>query len=126
MSASQAISASKRKAQRDALFLSSTLRVEGVSKPGTVRVRNLSDGGMMVDGNVGFEIGRRVEAELRGIGTVQGHVAWTESGRAGIAFDEPIDPKLTRHGVALPEQHRLGVIKAPKIVERRPGLRIRD
>ncbi len=116
--------ASKRKDERSSLFLTAAIAVEGARAPVSVRVRNLSEGGMMVDGHVKLVCGARIEAELRGIGTVGGRIAWVEAGRAGVAFDEPVDPKLARAGAALPAEHK--IVKAPPIYDRRPGLRARD
>ena len=113
----------ERKAQRDSLFLSAVLRVEGVSTPVTVRVRNLSNGGMMVDGHALFARGQAVDAELRGIGSVSGMIAWVEAGRAGVSFDDAIDPKLAR--TPLSSGHDAQILKAPKIYDRRPGLKAR-
>lgn len=88
--------AGKRHAKRDSLFLSATLTVDGLRKPVTVRVRNLSPGGMMVDGSAGFTVGARVSTELRGIGEIEGVVAWTKPGRVGITFDADVDPRHAR------------------------------
>jgi hypothetical protein len=112
----------KRQAQRESLFLSATLRVQGLAGPITVRVRNLSNGGMMVDGNAQLTPGQLVETELRGIGPITGMIAWVEAGRAGVAFDDMVDPKMARAPVATPDP---AIIKAPKIYDRRPGLKPR-
>jgi hypothetical protein len=113
----------KRQAQRDSLFLSATLRVQGLAAPITVRVRNLSNGGMMVDGNMMLVPGQSVEADLRGIGPITGMVAWVEAGRAGVAFDDMVDPKKARFPTATPDP---AIMKAPKIHDRRPGLKPRS
>ncbi len=75
------------------------LRLAGVSAGRQVRVRNLSAGGMMADYPEGLDRDARVEADIRGIGWVPGHVAWSTSGRIGIAFDRQIDPLLARKPV---------------------------
>jgi hypothetical protein len=82
--------------QRDSLFLSCEITVTGARKPATVRVRNLSPGGMMVDGHQVFYEGARISTDIRGIGEIDGRVAWVTSERVGIAFDLPVDPKLAR------------------------------
>ncbi|WP_293883792.1 PilZ domain-containing protein [Sphingomonas sp.] len=108
---------------RDSLFLSATLRVEGQATPITVRVRNLSNGGMMVDSNAILSPGQTVRTDLRGIGPVTGTVAWVEAGRAGVAFDDMVDPKMARYQ-GNPDAVA-AVTPAPQIDERRPGLKPR-
>ncbi|CAN5261800.1 hypothetical protein BH09PSE3_BH09PSE3_05770 [soil metagenome] len=113
----------KRQAQRDSLFLSATIKVQGLATPITVRVRNLSNGGMMIDGNARLVPGQSVETDLRGIGPVSGIVAWVEAGRAGVAFDDMVDPKLARYQVGTAQDP--AITKAPVIYDRRPGLKPR-
>jgi hypothetical protein len=97
----QASVRSRRNASRDSLFLSATIRKVGESADGLkpVRVRNLSAIGLMADHNDRSAPGDKVIVSLRGIGSVDGTVAWVRSGRIGIAFDEQIDPKLARKPV---------------------------
>jgi hypothetical protein len=44
--------------------------------------------------------GAPLAAHLRHVGWVEGVVAWVQDNRFGIAFAEPIDPKLVREPVA--------------------------
>ena len=85
-----------RSVSRDSLFLLATLRLEGEQKPHRVRVRNLSDGGMMAEGSLLVQRGLRLEIELRGVGSVGGSVAWVQDKRFGIAFDRDIDAQVAR------------------------------
>ncbi|MFX8856533.1 hypothetical protein ABTM81_20250, partial [Acinetobacter baumannii] len=48
------------------------------------------------EGNVKVSRGTVIEINLRNIGWVDGTVAWIQDNRFGIAFAEPIDPKLVR------------------------------
>ena len=80
-----------RSVSRDSLFLLANVRVEQKGEQARVRVRNLSDGGMMGEGVVQISRGNRVEVELRNIGTVMGTVAWVQDQRFGVAFDEEIN-----------------------------------
>ena len=115
--------AKKRQAARDSLFLSTDVTVAGARKPVTVRVRNLSPGGMMIDSNAIFHEGVTISADLRGIGAVSGKIAWIMEERAGVAFDEEIDPKEARAPVAA---MRPTVLFTPQLDRsRRPGLKIR-
>ena len=85
-----------RSVSRDSLFQLANVRVEQGSDEQRVRVRNLSDGGMMGEGPLKVQRGNRVEIELRNIGKIQGNVAWVQDQRFGIAFDDEIDSNLAR------------------------------
>jgi hypothetical protein len=113
----------KRQAERDSLFLTATMKVHGLAAPVTVRVRNLSNGGMMIDGNGMMMPGQAIETELRGIGPVTGVIAWVEAGRAGVAFDEQVDPKMAR---SQPAPIHPRILKIPLASPRRPGLKSDD
>ena len=85
-----------RSVSRDSLFLLANVRVEQASDQYRVRVRNLSDGGMMGEGTMRVQRGNRVEVELRNIGKINGSVAWVQDQRFGIAFDEEVDSQRAR------------------------------
>lgn len=86
----------QRSRSRDSLFLMAKLQFAGETAVREVRVRNLSEGGLMVDCPRVKEPGTGVKLDLRGIGAVAGRVAWCTEGRIGIALDSPIDPKKAR------------------------------
>lgn len=85
-----------RTVSRDSLFQLASIRVEQDEEVHKVRVRNLSDGGMMGEGNLRVKRGNRLKIELRNVGKVDGSVAWVQDNRFGIAFDEEIDSHLAR------------------------------
>lgn len=85
-----------RQVDRDSLFLLARLRVDGDETVHRVKMRNLSAGGMMAEGDVKVMRGSRVAVELRNIGWVDGSVAWKQDSRFGIAFMDEIDPKQVR------------------------------
>lgn len=87
-----------RQSPRDSLLLTAPLAIDGV-EVGVVRVRNLSAGGMMAEYPKALATGTPVSTQLRGIGWVEGRVAWYTDGRAGIAFDTVIDPMAARKPV---------------------------
>jgi len=116
---------SKRRGSRSSLFLTANIVIEGLAAPVTVRVRNLSEGGMMIDGHLKLVRGMPIIVDLRGIGMIEGRVAWTEAGRAGVAFAIQIDPKLARAPAPAGMAADVSIQKAPKIYDRRPGLRPR-
>lgn len=89
---------SQRSASRDSLLLSAQLRIGGEPET-TVRVRNLSAGGLMAEYAEPVAIGTLLEVDVRGVGWVAGRIAWTAEGRVGIAFDREIDPMAARKPV---------------------------
>ena len=91
--------ASQRKRSRDSLFLMAQLRLGESSAVYEVRVRNLSEGGLMVELDKVVDVGTPVELDVRGVGEIAGKVAWCTQGRLGVALDTPIDPKKARKPV---------------------------
>lgn len=85
-----------RQVNRDSLFLLAQLRVDGQDAVYRVKVRNLSAGGMMAEGDARVMRGSLVMVELRNIGWVEGSVAWKQDSRFGIAFVDEIDPVVVR------------------------------
>lgn len=88
-----------RGAPRDSLFLLTVLTSPAGVNLGRARVRNLSSTGLMADCERAFNKGDRVVMNLRGVGDVQGSIAWVKGDRVGIAFDDTIDPQLARKPV---------------------------
>lgn len=89
-----------RDLKRDSLFLMADIRIAGSEQTERVKVRNLSDRGIMVQGMLIGEVGQRVTVGLKKIGEVGGMIAWNQSARIGIAFDEPIDSSKARTNLA--------------------------
>ena len=89
-----------RQIARDSLFVMADMRLDGVGGEFRIKVRNLSSGGMMGEGEVRVQRGALVLIDVRNIGWVEGTVAWVQDSRIGIAFREEIDPKLARAPVA--------------------------
>jgi hypothetical protein len=85
-----------RQVNRDSLFLLAQVRVDGQDEVTRVKVRNLSAGGMMAEGDSRVVRGALVAVELRNIGWVEGSVAWKQDNRFGIAFVDEIDPAVVR------------------------------
>ncbi|WP_240504348.1 PilZ domain-containing protein [Tsuneonella mangrovi] len=85
---------------RDSLLLTAEVRLEGEGDPVRVKVRNLSAGGMMGEGDLKVARGSRVVVALRNVGEIEGNVAWVQGNRFGIAFNVEIDPKAPRTAVA--------------------------
>jgi hypothetical protein len=91
--------AAQRIDTRDSLLLVARFRIAGSSETVQVRVRNLSAGGLMADVPKPIDIGTMVEVEVRGVGWINGRIAWVAAGRAGVAFDHLIDPQAARKPV---------------------------
>lgn len=92
-----------RQITRDSLFVMAELRLDGVEGEHKVRVRNLSAGGLMVEGQPAAVRGQLAWVNVRNIGWVEGSIAWVEGARCGVAFREEIDPKVARAPVAAGE-----------------------
>lgn len=105
-----------RQVNRDSLFLLANVRLVGDSTAHRVKVRNLSAGGMMAEGDVKVTRGTLLEVELRNIGWISGSVAWKQDDRFGIAFIDEIDPKLVRAPAGEPGE------QAPPRFTRTPGV----
>jgi len=105
-----------RHVPRDSLFLLASLRLDGDAAEHRVKVRNLSAGGMMAEGDVRVERGARVSVDLRNVGWVDGTVAWVQDKRFGIAFSEEIDASRVRAQVAPADPGTPGFTKPASIM----------
>lgn len=85
-----------RQIARDSLFVMAELRLDGVEGEQRVRVRNLSSGGLMAEGEFRAQRGQLVWINVRNVGWVEGSVAWVQDSRFGVAFREEIDPLVAR------------------------------
>ncbi|MBR2174174.1 PilZ domain-containing protein [Sphingopyxis sp.] len=117
-SVDEEVAALSRGADRDSLFLQAGLILPGSPDPVTVRVRNLSPGGMLAEANVKVAQGTAVEVDLRNVGPVAGRVIWVGEGKFGIAFDRQVDPQAVRRQVVSesdlpPHLRRTGLEKGP-------------
>jgi len=88
-----------RKHDRDSLFLVAELRLERDGAPYGVKLRNISDAGLMAEGSMRVSRGQPVFVELHNIGMVAGTVAWAAGNRCGIAFEQTIDAAAVRYPV---------------------------
>ncbi len=112
------VAALSRAADRDSLFMQAELTIAGRPERVTVRVRNLSPGGMLAEAKLAVQPGAAVEVELRNVGAVAGRVIWVGEGKFGIAFDRLVDPQAVRRQVVSgsdlpPHLRRTGPIGGP-------------
>ena len=83
-----------RSIARDSLLLFANLWLENDPARYQVKVRNLSDGGMMGEGGPRVVRGTRLTVELGKAGAVRGCVAWVQNERFGVAFDDSINASM--------------------------------
>lgn len=105
-----------RRARRSHVFLTATL--EGVGSTLSVKLRNLSSEGALVEGTELPIEGSQVVFHRNEL-TAHGRVVWTAGNHAGIAFDEELKPEEVLRNVPQPR---------PSIRPefRRPGLACRE
>ena len=77
--------------QRHSIMMHATLSC-GDGGAASARVRNISRGGMMAECRFRGAQGDRILISMRGLGELEGSVAWARHNRIGVTFDEPIDP----------------------------------
>ena len=117
-SVDEEVAALSRGAYRDSLFMQAGLILPGHTDSVTVRVRNLSPGGMLAEAKVQVAQGAAVEVDLRNVGRVAGRIIWAGEGKFGIAFDRSVDPQAVRRQVVSesdlpPHLRRTGLEKGP-------------
>ena len=71
--------------------LTAQAAVAGSDRLHAIRVRNLSSGGMMGEGDIAVDRGSQLKLIMPNIGTVSGTVAWIQDDRFGVAFADDID-----------------------------------
>lgn len=80
-----------RSRSRESLFIFAEVQVGQREYRYRVRVRNLSSNGMMGAGNLRIERGMQLTVFLEGEDPIEGHVAWVQGDRFGVAFAEEVD-----------------------------------
>ena len=107
----------QRQVLRDSLFVLARLVIDGRQDEVQVRVRNLSNGGLMAEGPVKVVSGTPVKVDIRNIGWVSGAVAWVQDNRFGIGFNQEIDARLAR----APDGASAGAWEPPASVKVKQG-----
>lgn len=113
-----------RKHERDSLFLMADLRLHADGAPFRVKLRNISDSGLLAEGSLRAVRGQKVSIALANIGTVDGTVAWAAGDRCGIAFDTMIDASQVRFPVAEVDLPDAPEKSAPKAAARPAKVRV--
>lgn len=86
----------QRNIARDSLFVLAQIRIIGRDGEHRIKIRNLSAGGLMAEGDLRVVRGTPVAIDVRNIGWVEGTVAWVADNRFGVAFTTEIDPLAVR------------------------------
>jgi hypothetical protein len=113
----------ERNRRRDSIFLGGAIWFGAGAERHSVRIRNISNTGMMVDFPQSRVKGSPVIAEIKNVGEVAGRVAWYHDGRMGVVFDDEIEADAARIKPAVPPA--APTFSKPYIPSRRPGLAIR-
>lgn len=102
--------------RRDGDRFRTVWRIAKVTRDGDAglwRVRNMSDGGMMLAVDVPVAVGERLEIALSETIVIQGRVAWSREGRCGVAFDAAVDGTDVLKQLAAEQQS--GDYRAPRL-----------
>ncbi|MBO9713477.1 PilZ domain-containing protein [Sphingomonas sp.] len=81
-----------------------TLLLGRLVRPGHVdtpcRIRNMSATGMLIEVRTALRENDRITVEVRGACPLNGRIAWTNDGRAGVQFDDMIDVEGLLHSIS--------------------------
>jgi hypothetical protein len=92
--------------------MSATVEFDGASAK--AKLRNLSKEGALVEGDGLPAIGQMVKFH-KGDLHLSGIVAWRAGNRAGIAFDQPLDPDSVLRHVAVPRPKTATEHRRPRL-----------
>ncbi|MBV2149173.1 PilZ domain-containing protein [Sphingobium sp. AS12] len=84
------------RAQRASVMLGAMIEYGNGKEPTKHRVRDISAGGIRIDGAHEMQAGTEVTVSIGLLQAIAGSVKWTRQGLAGIAFNEMIDPSEAR------------------------------
>ena len=104
-----------RRSRRSPVFLTATIEVAGVAQ--SVKLRNLSEEGVLVEGDCLPEEGATTWFERKDL-RVKSRIAWVQGRYAGVAFDQRLKTEDVLRHVPRPRPRA-------KLDFRRPGLACR-
>lgn len=105
-----------RRTRRSQVLMEASIEADGTTA--TVKLRNLSTEGALVEGDLLPSVGCRILFRKKEL-SLTGQVAWATGGRAGIAFDSPLEPEAVLRHVPSPRTRA-------KLDFRRPRLKACD
>jgi hypothetical protein len=79
--------------KRYSVVLRAELEADGGAKAVSVRVVNISAGGLMAVVPSGTDISGQVTIAIHHLDTLAGTIVWARDGRVGVKFDEAVDPE---------------------------------
>jgi hypothetical protein len=79
---------------RTGMLVTAGLRIGDADDVQQVRIRNLSEQGLMAEVGFPLAMGTPLVIDLPGVGEVNGTVAWSTDGRIGVALGRAIDIAL--------------------------------
>jgi hypothetical protein len=90
------------RSERHSVMLSATIEQFGAPGISTKhRVRDLSTGGVRIDGAADFRPGATVLVTVGALESVGATVVWVKDGWAGLKFAQPVDPDQARAKAAI-------------------------
>ena len=110
----------RRQVMRESLDILADVRIDGIPGAQRIGLRNVSAGGLMADGLVHSRRGQLVWIDLRGLGWVEGTIAWVQGNRCGVAFHKAMDPAEFRRLLPDVESRArlpLPLLQQPEIAE---------
>ena len=120
---SQTAARQNRNARRAPVLLTATIHVSG--SPTSVRLRNLSSQGALIEGDTLPEPGS-VTRFLRNELDLKSTVVWVQGSFAGLVFDHPLEEKKVLRPIAAPAERVTKVVKRPGLACRPLTQRERD
>ena len=78
--------------RRYAVVLNAQIIGDSLQDPVSIRICNISAGGLMAVVPPHVTVGGYIEVVIRHVGKLFGHIVWARKDRIGIKFDQEIDP----------------------------------
>lgn len=92
-----------RRFARESVYLLSEVSGGSSSTPHPIKLRNLSEAGLMMTCQNAMSVGDTGIFRLGEAGEVAGTVIWAEGGRFGVALDQTIEPQRLHQRLYHPE-----------------------
>ena len=104
------------RSHRHSVMLSATIEQFGAPGDSTKhRVRDLSTGGVRIDGAADFRRGATVLVTVGALESVGATVVWVKDGWAGLKFTQLVDPDQARAKAAIAPPGAAALIRKPAV-----------
>ena len=117
----ESVAVKNRGSDRQSIFMIGYLQLAHMRGPQAIRIRNLSQGGMLAETPLPATVDECLTVHLPNIGPVTGRVAWTALNKFGVAFDNMVDPHQVRRKVPVVKEEESEFIQLPATKWGRPG-----